>query len=153
MSKTGNDLILSAGNNDQITLQNWYSDTANHSIANLQIVLDAGAYNASSSDPLLNQQVQSFDFALLAQNFDQALAADPTLTAWNLTDALLSAHLAGSDTAALGGDLAYQYNFNGTLAGIGLTAAQAELGNASFGVAPQLLQPLAGLQTGAARLG
>ena len=115
MSKSGNDLILATGNSDQITLQNWYSGTTNHSVANLQLVLDAGTYNASSSDPLLNQQVQDFDFAALAQAFDQALAANPTLTAWSLTDSLLSAHLAGSDTAALGGDLAYQYNLNGTL--------------------------------------
>jgi len=33
-------------------------------------VLDASAYNAGSPDPLLNQQVQSFDFAALAQAFD-----------------------------------------------------------------------------------
>lgn len=153
MSKSGNNLILATGNSDQITLQNWYSGTTNHSVANLQLVLDAGTYNASSSDPLLNQQVQSFDFAALAQAFDQALAANPTLTAWNLTDSLLSAHLAGSDTAALGGDLAYQYNLNGTLAGIGLGSAQTVINDASFGVSAQQLHPLAGLQTGAVRLG
>jgi hypothetical protein len=152
MSKTGNDLILAVGSGEQITMQNWYASTTNHSIANLQLVLDANTYNAGSSDTLLNHQVQSFDFAALAQAFDQALAADPALTSWGLTNSLLSAHLAGSDAAALGGDLAFQYNLNGTLAGIGLAAAQTELGDASFGVAPQLLQPLAGLQTGTARL-
>jgi Ca2+-binding RTX toxin-like protein len=153
MSKSGSDLILTTGSGEQILMQNWYSGTTNHSIANLQLVLDASTYNASSSDTLLNHQVQNFDFALLAQNFDQALATTPTLTSWSMTNALLTAHLAGSDTAALGGDLAYQYNLNGSLAGIGLASAQTELGNASFGVAPQLLQPLAGLQTGTARLG
>ena len=153
MSKSGNDLILATGNSDQITLQNWYSGTTNHSVANLQLVLDASTYNASSTDPLLNQQVQDFDFAALAQAFDQALAANPTLTAWSLTDSLLSAHLAGSDTAALGGDLAYQYNLNGTLAGIGLASAQTVINDASFGVSAQQLHPLAGLQTGTARLG
>ncbi|RFC39108.1 MAG: Ca2+-binding protein, RTX toxin-related [Candidatus Nitrotoga sp. LAW] len=153
MSKSGNNLILNTGNGDQITMQNWYKGTNNHSVANLQLVLDAGSYNAGSTDPLLNQQIQDFNFALLAQNFDQALLANPTLTAWNLTDSLLSAHLSGSDTAALGGDLAYQYNLNGSLAGIGLVSAQTELGSASFGVLPQQLQPLASLQTGTARLG
>jgi len=153
MSKSGKNMILNTGNNDQITLQNWYSGTANHSIANLQLVLDAGSYNASSSDPLLNQQVQSFDFAALAQAFDQTLAVNPTLTAWNLTDSLLSAHLSGSDTAALGGDLAYQYNLNGTLAGIGLASAQTVINDTSFGVSAQQLHPLAELQTGTARLG
>jgi len=71
---------------------------------------------------------------------------------WNLTDSLLSAHLEGSDTAALGGDLAYQYNLNGTLAGIGLASAQAVINDASFGISAQQMNPLAGLQTGTARL-
>ena len=153
MSKSGNDLILATGNSDQITLQNWYSGTGNHSVANLQLVLDASTYNAGSADPLLNQQVQDFDFAALAQAFDQALVANPTLTAWNLTDSLLSAHLAGSDTAALGGDLAYQYNLNGTLAGIGLASAQTVINDASFGTTAQQLHSSADLQTGTARLG
>ena len=153
MSKSGNDLILATGNSDQITLQNWYSGTTNHSVANLQLVLDAGSYNAGSIDPLLNQQVQSFNFAALAQAFDQAIVDNPMLTAWNLTDSLLSAHLSGSDTAALSGDLAYQYNLNGSLAGIGLASAQTVINDASFGVSPQQLQPLASLQTGNARLG
>ena len=46
---------------------------------------------------------------------------------------LLDAHLGGSDGAALGGDLAYQYGKAGTLAGIGLPAAQSVLGAAGFG--------------------
>jgi len=45
------------------------------------------------------------------------LGIDPGITSWGLTDTLLSAHLAGSDTAALGGDLAYQYNLNGNTGG------------------------------------
>ena len=153
MSKSGNNLILNTGNGDQITMQNWYKGTNNHSVANLQLVLDAGSYNASSTDPLLNQQVQEFNFAALAQAFDQALAANPVLTSWSMTNALLNAHLSGSDTAALGGDLAYQYNLNGSLAGIGLASAQTVINDASFGVSPQQLHPLAGLQSGATRLG
>jgi VCBS repeat-containing protein len=153
MKKSGADLILDTGNGDQITLQDWYSGTANHSIANLQLVLDAGSYDASSGDPLLNQQVQSFDFAALAQAFEQALAAKPNLSAWSVTDALLTAHLGGSDSAALGGDLAYQYNLNNSLAGIGLASAQTVMNDANFGIAPQTLQPLAELQSGSVRLG
>ncbi|MBI5660126.1 MAG: putative Ig domain-containing protein, partial [Nitrosomonadales bacterium] len=153
MSKSGNNLILATGNGDQITMRDWFAGTANRSVANLQIVLDNTAYNPASPDTLLDRQVHRFDFAALAQGFDQALATDPALNAWSLADSLLSAHLAGSDTEALGGDLAYQYNLNGGLAGIGAASAQAVLGDASFGVSPQLLHPLAGLQTGAARLG
>lgn len=153
LSKSSNHLVLSLGDGDQITLQNWFSSTGNRSIANLQIVLDADAYHAGSGDPLHNQRVQDFDFALLAQNFDQARAANPGLSSWSLTDALLNAHLSASDTAALGGDLAYQYNLNGSLAGIGLAAAQTTLNDASFGTSAQSLHSLSSLQTGAVRLG
>ena len=80
--------------------------------------------------------------------FDQAGNTDQ----WSIANTLLSAHLSGSDTAALGGDLAYQYNLNGTLAGIGLASAQTVINDASFGVSAQQLHPLAGLQTGTDRL-
>ena len=153
MSKSGNDLILDTGNSDTINLQDWFTGTTNRSVANLQLVLDASAYDAASTDPLLNQQVQTFDFALLAQNFDQALVANPSLSAWSLSNELLNAHLSGSNTAALGGDLAHQYNLNGSLTGIGLGVAQTELANANFGTTAQTLQPLADLQVGAVRLG
>ena len=152
MSKAGNNLILDTGSGDTITLQDWFASTANRSVVNLQIVLDNMTYNPASPDALVNQQVQNFDFSALANDFDQALAADPTLTAWSMTDALLTTHLSGSDSEALGGDLAYQYNLNNSLAGIGVVPAQSVLGNANFGAAPQALQPLASLQTGAARL-
>ncbi|UUZ65419.1 hypothetical protein LP417_13335 [Polaromonas sp. P1-6] len=42
-------------------------------------------------------------------------------------NSLLDAHLQGSNTAALGGDLSYQYASTGSLAGIGLGAAQSSL--------------------------
>jgi hypothetical protein len=65
---------------------------------------------------------------------------------------LLDAHLAGSDTEALGGDLAYRYGLTGSLAGLALTPAQGTLSSAQFGSAPQSLQPLAGLQEGLVNL-
>jgi hypothetical protein len=62
---------------------------------------------------------------------------------------LLDAHIAASDTEALGGDLAYQYGkLNGTLAGIGLAAAQDVLGAPQLGTQTQTLRPLATLQQG-----
>lgn len=153
MSKSGNNLILNTGSGEQIILQNWYKGTSNHSVTNLQIVLNSSIYNAVSTDTLLNHQVQSFNFATLASSFDQALATNPTLTAWSMTDALLTAHLAGSDTAALGGDLAYHYNLNNSLSAIGLASAQTVMNDANFGTAPQTLKPLAELQLGVVRLG
>ncbi|MBN8498743.1 hypothetical protein, partial [Accumulibacter sp.] len=60
--------------------------------------------------------------------------------------------LAGSDSAAFGGDLAYQYGRSGSLAGIGVTPAIGILADPAFGSAAQALTPLAGLQSGAQRL-
>jgi len=45
------------------------------------------------------------------------------VSSWVLTNALLDAHLAGSDTEAIGGDLAYRYGLNGGLTSIGLAQA------------------------------
>ncbi|MBI3526800.1 MAG: hypothetical protein HY067_02410 [Betaproteobacteria bacterium] len=62
------------------------------------------------------------------------------------------AHLSGSDTAALGGDLAYQYGKSGPLTGIGLTPAQDVINSAQFGSSAQTLRTLAELQQGQIRL-
>jgi hypothetical protein len=102
---------------------------------------------------LVNQKIQQFDFAALVAKFDQARAQNATLKSWNLMNGLLDAHLAGSDTEAMGGDLAYQYGHAGTLAGIGLTPAQTELRAAQFGNQTQALQPDSVIKQGAIRLG
>lgn len=65
---------------------------------------------------------------------------------------LLDKHLASSDSEALGGDLAYRYGLDGSLAGLALTPVQSILSSAQFGAAPQTLQPLAGLQEGLVKL-
>ena len=61
-------------------------------------------------------------------------------------DALLDSHLSGSDSAAIGGDLAYQYGKAGSLAGISVAAAQSVIADASSGQSAQSLQALASLQ-------
>jgi uncharacterized protein YuzE len=105
-------------------------------------------FDAGSSDPLLNKKVQTFDFAAIASAFDAAGQVDN----WSLTNALLDAHLAGSDTEAIGGDLAYQYGVNGTLSGIGVSTAQEVLNAPQFGAGTQTLRPLEELQQGRTRL-
>ena len=152
-AKSSNDLILKVGSSDQITFKNWYATTPSKPVANLQVMAEAMAgFVQGGSDPLRNQKVENFNFAGLVGAFDAARAANTGLTSWALTNALTSFQLAGSDTAALGGDLAYQYGRNGTLAGIGATPALATLSNASLGGSAQTLTPLAGLQTGSVRL-
>jgi hypothetical protein len=69
-----------------------------------------------------------------------------------MVDALYEYHVAGSDNAALGGDLAYQYGSMGTLAGLDTVPIQSDLASAQFGVAPQMLQTLTSLQIGTVRL-
>ena len=147
--KSGNNLILNVGVGDRITLANWYANASNHSVLNLQIISEAmTAFDAASSDSLLNKKVQDFDFQGLVNNFDAARVANPGLSTWALTNGLTSFHLSSSDTDALGGDLAYQYGKAGTLAGIGLTSAQEVLAAPNFGAAPQTLRPMSGLHEG-----
>ncbi|WP_240481673.1 putative Ig domain-containing protein [Dechloromonas denitrificans] len=152
-TKATNDLVLKIGATDQITFKDWYAGTPSKPVAKLQMIAEAMAdFAAGGADPLKDQKVENFNFAGLAGAFDAARAANGSLTNWALTNALTSFQLAGSDTAALGGDLAYQYGKNGTLAGIGVTPALATLSDANLGTAAQTLTPLSGLQTGSVRL-
>ena len=152
-SKATNDLVLKVGASDQITFKNWYATTPSKPVLSLQIMAEAMAdFAPGGADPLRDQKVENFNFAGLAGAFDTARVANPGLTTWALTNALVNFQLAGSDSAALGGDLAYQYGKNGTLAGIGITPAFDVLNSAALGTSAQALTPLAGLQTGTQRL-
>lgn len=150
-AKDGNDLVVNTGGDDQLVFKDWYSGKDN--VDTLQIILDASAaFDASSSDPLYNRKVQTFDFRAMVSAFDQARAETPGMTSWAVTNALLAAHLAGSDDAALGGDLAYWYGRNAGFAGIGLQSALEVLGATGFGSDAQTLRPFNGLQEGFTKL-
>jgi len=152
--KSGNDLVLETSATEGLTLKNWYAAPANQGFLSLQVIAEAMAgYSPGGADPLLDQKVEQFDFQGLVAAYDAARAADPLLDRWTLMNALLDAHLAGADDAALGGDLAYQYGLNGNLAGIATSAAQDVLGTAQFGTQAQALRPLATIQEGLAKLG
>jgi trimeric autotransporter adhesin len=136
--KNVNDLVLDVGGSDSLTFKDWYA--GNQNIANLQVIAAAMSdYAPGSGDVLRNAAVETFNFQTLVGEFDQAQAANPALTSWGLTNALLDAHLAGSDSAALGGDLAYDYGVQGNLTGFSVAAAESTLSNAQFGTAPQAL--------------
>src|SRR6185503_11118429 len=131
----------------------WYAAAANRSVLNLQVVAEAMAqFDAGSPDPLLNKKVTRFNFDGLVSQFDAALAANPGLTSWALTNALTAFHLGGSDTDALGGDLAYRYGLQNNLAAVGTVGAQNVLAASQFGTATQAFQTLPNLQDGVARL-
>lgn len=150
--KSANDLILVTGVSEQITVKDWYANTANHSIANLQIVIEGTSdYVAASTNKLNNKKIEQFNFDGLVTKFDQARAATPSMTSWALSASLLEFYLAGSDTAAIGGDLAYQYAKNGNLSNFSMTPAQSLLASPQFGSA-QGLQNVAALQDASPRL-
>jgi hypothetical protein len=145
LAKSGTSLILKTGGTDQVTFKDWYSGTSNRSVAKLQVFTEAmPGYDQNSANPLLDDKVEQFNFTALASAFDTA----GQVSGWALTNALLSAHLSGSDTAAIGGDLAYQYGKSGSLTGIGLTPAQDVINSAQFGGGAQTLRTLGELQQG-----
>jgi len=145
----GTDLVLDTGAAESITFKSWYADITNKSVLTLQVVAEAmTGFNPAGDDALLDNKVESFNFQGLVDAFDSARAADPGLSSWALTNGLAQFQLSGSDTAALGGDLAYQYGANGTLAGVGFNKAQDVLTGAGFGTQAQTLRPLATLQDG-----
>jgi Ca2+-binding RTX toxin-like protein len=151
LSRSGKDLVVSAGGGDGLVLKNWYG--GNHSVLSLQMILDASEeFDAESGDPLYKRRVQTFDFQELVSAFDTARAESPGLTSWAVTNALLQFHLSGADDAALGGDLAYWYSRNRTLQGISLSAAQEVIGTPGFGAEAQALRPFNGLQEGLVKL-
>jgi Ca2+-binding RTX toxin-like protein len=151
--KSGNDLILKIGAADQITFTGYYASASNHSVKTLQMVIEGTAdYSPASSSALNNRKIESFSFDGLVAAFDAARAANPKLTSWALTSALAAQYLAGSDTAAIGGDLAYLYARSGNLAGVSFLPAVSLLGAAGFGSGAQALQTATRLQDASARL-
>lgn len=150
--KSSNDLILDTGSGENIVLQGWYASTNNKSVLNLQMIEEASIdFALGGGNPLTDNKVENFNFAGLVDAFDQARAANPNLTSWALSDALLTFYLGGSDTEAIGSDLAYQYGKTGSLSNIGSTAAQSMLGNVQFGQVNQAINQV-GLSEGAVRL-
>jgi len=154
LRKNGLDLILDASNGDQITLKSWYQGGVNNkSVVNLQVLVDAmAAFDPAGSDPLLNKRVVNFNFAGIVTAFDAALALNPGLTRWGLSNALSSNRLSGSDTAAVGGDFAYDYGHRAALTGIGATAGLADLAAVGFGTSAQALTPPGSLYSGTVRM-
>ena len=150
--KSSNDLILDTGNGESITFQDWYAAISNKGVLNLQMIEEASIdFAPSGGNSLTDNKVEQFNFAGLVTAFDQARTTNPSLTTWALSNALLTFYLGGSDTAAIGGDLTYQYGKTGSLANIGFTAAQSMLGNAQFGQVNQAINQV-GLSDGMVRL-
>jgi Ca2+-binding RTX toxin-like protein/subtilisin-like proprotein convertase family protein len=146
-SQSGEHLLLRIGTADQMSFENWYAATPSRPVVNLQVMAETMSGSvAGGSYPLRDQKVECFDFAGLVGAFDAARTATPDLSSWALMNALSNFHLSGSDSQALGGDLAYHYGRYGTLDGIGLSAAQEVLGDSAFGSQAQVLRPFSEVQ-------
>nr|WP_267875875.1 hypothetical protein [Massilia sp. CCM 8734] len=147
LRKSGSDLVLSSGAADQITFKGWYVSPGHASIATLQVVTAASwDYKPQALSPINDNKAEQFDFRALVARFDEARASGAT--AWSVWTTLEQFSLGGSDTAAIGGDLAYQYALNGTLSNVGMITAIGIVGSPDFGTAGQLLLDPASLNDG-----
>ncbi len=151
LRKDGKDLILETGGSDRLVFDDWYK--GKQSVVTLQVVAEAmEGYSQDSSNELLNDRIERFDFRQLVDAFDDARSSKKNMDSWKLMGELLDAHLCGSDDSALGGDLAYRYGMTGTLAGMSWDAAQGTVAAAGFGAQKQALQPLAQLPDDSVKL-
>jgi Ca2+-binding RTX toxin-like protein len=128
--RSGQNLILDVSRNDSITFQDWYRGRQYQAVSNLQFVTED---MTGGTKAMRDQAVEGFDFRKLVGAFDTARSRNPGLSSWALTNSLTAFQLAGSDTQAIGGDLAYAYGTSGSLAGIALGAAQEQITASSFG--------------------
>jgi Ca2+-binding RTX toxin-like protein len=151
LTKVSNNLILKVSATDQITLKDWYLGTTNKSVVNLQVIAESIAgFSLGGADALRDNKVENFNFANMVAAFD----AEGATANWQLTDERLTAHLqSGSDTAAIGGDLAYQYGKNSNLTGMGLLNTQSVIAAASFGQTAQTLNDPSVWQAEVVKLG
>jgi Ca2+-binding RTX toxin-like protein len=131
-SKTGNDLVLSAGGIEQITFLDWYAGEGNRSIANLQLVSEGGAVDPATG-MLPAATIAQFDFGGLVGKFDEARLADPGLGAWALSSSLLEFSLYDGSDAALGGELGVRYGLGGDVLTYPGDSAHAMLASPEFG--------------------
>jgi Ca2+-binding RTX toxin-like protein len=152
-TKSANDLVMHTGTTDAITFSNWFAGSANHDVVTLQVMESMSSdYNPSSSNVLVNSAIETFSFTQLVAAYQAALTANPSLTSWSLMNGMLSAHLSSSNTAAFGGDLAYDYGTRGNLTGMDLSAAQAALQTTGFGSSAQTVHSWASVSQTTAKL-
>jgi len=139
--RSEDNLILHVGNGESVTFESWFrTDAQDNKVSTLQIISKAMAgYDAQSADPLLSKRIQQFDFAGLAHQFEDALAADPGMTTWQLAPSLANFYLGGSDVQASGGDMAYLYGTERNLNRLSEADLRAQMGSAQFGVSAQAL--------------
>lgn len=106
LSHSGYNLVIQLGTNESITLVDWYQANATSHNFQVQILSDAGNVQQNS---YAGHQFEQFDLVTLAAAFDRAHAQDPSVNNWNITSALQTAYLGGSNNTLVGGDVVAQY--------------------------------------------
>lgn len=128
----GDALTLKVGTSS-VFFSGWYS--GEKKVWTLQMVIEGTRdYSATSINPMNNKKIQTFDFLGLVNAFDAARAAGQK---FDVASNLPTYRLSGSDTAAMGGAIAYQFARTGAISG--LTDAQIKAFTAApeFGVSAQ----------------
>jgi hypothetical protein len=69
--------------------------------------------------------IEQFDFTGLVGRFDQARAADASITSWSLSGALSDFHTSSSGAVPIGGEVVRQYGLNGQIPVVGSTSTLA----------------------------
>jgi hypothetical protein len=112
-----------------MTFKDWYLDTTRRNVTTLQVVTAAtgGDFSAGSTDRMKNKGAVNFNFEALVNKFDQVRAASPTLTSWPLATQLDAFYSSGSNTQALGGNLAYRYATTGSYGDLGWAGVRAAM--------------------------
>ena len=130
-TRAANDLTVSTGVGQGLVLKDWFA--GQQTVATLQMVIDGTPdYDPAAADALHNSKVVAFDFAALAAQFTQQGAPSD----WAAQPALAGALVSGSNTAAMGGDLAMIYAHDGAL-GAAAPVVLGLIGVPEFGLVPQ----------------
>lgn len=116
-----------------IVLDNWFdlAETGTTPDITLQLIGETGTV-PDTDDP--NHLIGRFNFNAVAAAFT---AADDQPDVWSFVDAALDAHLADSDSEALGGALAYRYAVDGSFNQLNRETITATLASRPLGREPQ----------------
>ena len=99
---------------------------------------------------LIDGAVTTYDLNGIINQYNELQANDPSLTSWQIGDALASAELGSSTEFALGGDLAYHYASTGSNDGLAPDVIRGIISDPAFGVDAQPFEAAAPALTGTA---
>ncbi len=134
----GTALLLKTGAQHYMFFSDWYDSPASKPVSTLQIVIEGSRdYDVASTDPMRNQKIQTFDFLGLVADYDAA--GHPRN--YDVAAALAAHRIGGSDTAAIGGSIAYEYALSGTLGTLTYSQMQSVINDPDFGISAQSITP------------